>query len=153
MTTVTPTFPILQQNKAPIMMNSYADAINQQNPQVSIPTQDIPIVVDDPRMKNHLFLLHPNIVENIDYTFSPPPPPRRFKLQCLQDFIDKVRNKDDDEDDDEYDIIDDCYYDYHDNNLDDDPLYNAHYDDLDDAADADAAAAAAYENEQQLDIE
>jgi len=151
MTTVTPIFPILQHNQAPIMMkmNSYADAINQINPQVSIPTEDIPVVVDDPRMKNHLFLLHPNLVENIDYTFSPPPPPRRFKLQCLQDFIDKVKNKDDDDDDNEYDL-DDFYYDHHENDLDDDPVYNTPNDDLDDDA---AAAAADYDNEQDLDIE
>ena len=150
MTTVTPIFPILQQTSA--MMTSYADVVNQKNPQVAIPTEDIPIVVDDSRMKNRLFLMHPNLVENIDYTFSPPPPPRCppprcFKLQCLQDFIDKVRNKDEDDDDDDYDF-DGFYYNCRDYDLDDEPLHQI-LPDPDDDADYDAD----YENEQDLDIE
>jgi len=154
MTTITPIFPILQQTAS--MMNSYADVINQKKPPVAIPTEDIPIVVDDRRMKNRLFLMHPNLVENIDYTFSPPPPPRCFKLQCLQDFIDKVKNKDEDNDDDDYDL-DDFYYNYrdYDYGLDDEPLHQipSYAADDDDAAAAAAAADADYENEQDLDIE
>ena len=145
MTTVTPIFPILQQTAS--IMNSYADVINQKKTPVAIPTEDIPIVVDDRRMKNRLFLMHPNLVENIDYIFSPPPPPRRFKLRCLQDFIDKVRNKEEDNDDDDYDL-DDFYYnyrdDYRDYDLDDEPLHQIPSNAADDAA-------ADYDNEQDIE--
>jgi len=127
MTTVTQSLPTST-------MNSYADIVNQKQPQVSNCTEDVPIELNDNRMKNRLFLLHPDLIERLEYTYNTPPPPRRFKLQCLQDFIDKVSNKDeDDDDDDDYDNYNDIYNEdrLHESpclNNDDDTFYDSDYD-------------------------
>lgn len=106
MATATQSLPNIKQTSN---MKSYAAIVNQKQAQVSNPTEDVPIELNDHRMKNKLFLIHPDLIEKLEYTYTPPPPPRRFKFQCLQDFINwnlnKYKDHFDDDGDDHYNDI------------------------------------------------
>jgi len=145
MATATQTLPNIQQTSN---MNSYASIVNQKQVQVSNPTDDVPIEMNDHRMKNKLFLIHPDLLEKLEYTYTSPPPPHRFKLQCLQDFIDKVSNKDEDDDDEHYNDI------YNVDRLHETPRFNNLDDyDYDYDYDCDYHYDSEYDYEKDVDIE
>ena len=121
MATATQTLPNIQQITN---MNSYSDIVNQTLAQVSNPTQDAPVELNDHRMKNKLFLIHPDLLDKLEYTYTPPPPPHRFKLQCLQDFIDKGSNKHEHHDNDDYNDIYNDIYNYNEDRLYETPRFN-----------------------------
>ena len=124
MATATQSLPNIKQTSN---MKSYAAIVNQKQAQVSNPTEEVPIELNDHRMKNKLFLIHPDLIEKLEYTYTPPPPPRRFKFQCLQDFINWNLNKykDHDDDDDHYNDI------YNEDRLYETPRFNDGDDDYD----------------------
>lgn len=136
MATATQNLPNIQQTSN---MKSYAAIVNQKQAQVSNPTEDVPIELNDHRMKNKLFLIHPDLIEKLEYTYTPPPPPRRFKFQCLQDFINWNLNKYKDhfDDDEHYNDI------YNEDRLYETPRFN-NLDDYDDSE---------YDYEKDIDIE
>ena len=146
MATATQRLPNIQQTSN---MKSYAAIVNQKQAQVSNPTEDVPIELNDHRMKNKLFLIHPDLLEKLEYTYTPPPPQRRFKFQCLQDFINWNLNKykdhfdDDDDGDDHYNDV------YNEDRLYETPRFNDgdDYDDYNYDYDYDS------ENEKDVDIE
>lgn len=129
MATATQTLPEIK-NKSDMI--SYANIVNQKQPVVTKNNTEIPIELDDHRMKNKLFLIHPDLIEKIEYTYKPPPPPPgRFKFQCVQDFIDwNIKKYNDDFDDEHYNDIynEDRLYETPRFNNDDDYDYYSDYD-------------------------
>ena len=90
-------------------MFKFADVIKKD---IHIPTISIcetPVVLDDKRLQNRLFLIHPNLLDESKLKLPPSPP--RFEINSIDDIRQRNIQKYKDDDDD-FDLSDDEFSQY-----------------------------------------
>tara|TARA_B110000967_G_scaffold115195_1_gene117890 strand:+ start:2782 stop:3126 length:345 start_codon:yes stop_codon:yes gene_type:complete len=77
---------------------NFSDIIKQEEPIIVINNKFVPVITDDKRIQNRLFLIQPDYIPIVqsNYKYIPPPAPR-FEISSILDIIRKIKDEEDDD--------------------------------------------------------